>query len=842
MDKRLETKVWLARASLWWETLWNAALPALLVIALFAIAVLTGALASLADIARYIVLALFAAAFIWSLKSFWRLKTPGQADALRRIEVESGLSHRPVSAAYDQLADPAPSQTSQQIWQAHKMRQLAQLKNLKTGLPRSSWLKLDQKALRVPVGLALLAAIFLHRGDPVSSLADAVRVAPSATAATLALDAWIKPPAYTGKPPIMLTSPATIERLAREGEVIVPESSGLVIRLANATDPQVHFYELTDGPGTGAELKDVSFKSANGASGFQGETKLLRPAHVKVFDGSSEIASWRVSILPDAAPKVSFDGDPRGEAGGSLAVKWKAFDDYGVAGIKSEINLSDTQDGQVGIAGNGVFLFDPPQFPISLKKASPREAKDTSAADLTAHPWAGLIVDMQLEASDAAGKTGKSEIKTFKLPERDFFKPLARALIEQRKALVMNPDETEPVERMLEALLAYPEGLVEESGQHIAIRTVHSMISHASGHDDIKGAVDLLWKIAVAIEDGDTADAKRQLDQVRKELEKALAEGASPERIKELMEKLREAMNKYLESMQAEAQKRLQQQDNRNENMRRQQGQMIKPEDLQKMLDQIENLSKNGANEAAQEMLAQLDQILRNLQAGIPQQMGEQGNSEMSQMLDELSELMRRQQQLMDDTQRLPEDGQGQQGEQQGEQGEQGPSGRGQQPNPGDLSAQQEALGRMLQEMMERLGQQGMQAPQSFGKAGKSMEGAAEALRQGQRGQALGQEGEALNQLREGAQNMARQMMQQGMGNQGNYGRTGESRGDDRDPLGRPLPTQGEDYGPDRNIIPGEAAMRRAREILEMLRSRSNTPDLPRIERDYLERLLRGLY
>jgi hypothetical protein len=148
----------------------------------------------------------------------------------------------------------------------------------------------------------------------------------------------------------------------------------------------------------------------------------------------------------------------------------------------------------------------------------------------------------------------------------------------------------------------------------------------------------------------------------------------------------------------------------------------------------------------------------------------------------------------------------------------------------------------MLEEMMQRLGQQGMQAPQSFGKAGKSMEGAADSLRKGQRGQALGQEGEALNQLREGAQNMARQMMQQGMGNQGNYGRNGESRGDDRDPLGRPLPTKGEDYGSDRNILPGEAAMRRAREILDMLRSRSNTPDLPRIERDYLERLLRGLY
>jgi hypothetical protein len=43
-------------------------------------------------------------------------------------------------------------------------------------------------------------------------------------------------------------------------------------------------------------------------------------------------------------------------------------------------------------------------------------------------------------------------------------------------------------------------------------------------------------------------------------------------------------------------------------------------------------------------------------------------------------------------------------------------------------------------------------------------------------------------------------------------------------------------------MLPSELAIRRAREILEMLRARANTPDLPRIDRDYIDRLLRGLY
>jgi hypothetical protein len=186
----------------------------------------------------------------------------------------------------------------------------------------------------------------------------------------------------------------------------------------------------------------------------------------------------------------------------------------------------------------------------------------------------------------------------------------------------------------------------------------------------------------------------------------------------------------------------------------------------------------------------------------------------------------------------------GEMGEQQD--GQQPGDRQGMQPSPGDLAEQQRALERMLQDLMNQMQQNGMQAPQQFGQAGKEMQGATGNLGKGKRRQALGNQGEALSQLRQGAQSMAQQMMQQmqqqGMGNQGTYGREGEARGDDRDPLGRPMPTQGEDMGPDRDMLPSEMAVRRAREILEMLRSRSNAADIPRIEREYLERLLRGLY
>ena len=67
MKQRLDGKIKQARLVLAWEAIWNAAFPAILVLGLFAVAVLSGLLANLPDIVRYVALALFAAAFLWSL-------------------------------------------------------------------------------------------------------------------------------------------------------------------------------------------------------------------------------------------------------------------------------------------------------------------------------------------------------------------------------------------------------------------------------------------------------------------------------------------------------------------------------------------------------------------------------------------------------------------------------------------------------------------------------------------------------------------------------------------------------------------------------------------------------
>jgi uncharacterized protein (TIGR02302 family) len=831
MTPKLQRTVLRARLALFWERLWAASYPMLMVLALFAMAVLTGILAALPDLVRYGALAAFAFAFLWALRPLVSLVFPARSEGLRRIEHASSLDHRPVSASEDKPANPSPHAST--IWEAHVARQLARLKALRAGTPRSGLKWRDPYALRLAALLGVIAAALLYRGDPVANFADAVRISTSSAQTALSLDAWVRPPSYTAKPPLLLTSEAIKERLARESDLLVPESSLLVLRLSGASEPHIAFFDLIGGE----EIKGITPKTGHESGSFTAETRLDRPAEIRVYDGNSELAKWRLSVIPDMAPQVAFTADPTQEAAGALMVPWKASDDYGIANVAAKIALSDEQEDGPGFTGNGVFLFDPPAFPIPLKKSSPRAIEDTTANDLTAHPWAGLYADMTLEAKDQAGKTGKSEVKRVKLPERLFIKPLAKALIEQRKALILEPDDHRNVELMLQALLAYPEGLIEKSGFQIGIAAILSHITNARGQDDIKTAVNDLWKLALAIEEGDLADARAELDAIRKELQKALSEGAPPERIAELMDKLREAMNKYLQSMAEETRRRMEQ--NGMQPQAIDPNRLLSQEDLQKMLDTIQKLAESGANDAAQEMLSQLESLLRNLEPGTAQ-MQPQGDTPLSEMLGDLSELMRRQQQLMDETMRMP-------GGENGEPQEGDPNGQSQQGGQGgeqgqSLSQKQGALRGMLEDLMGRLGQQGMQAPQSFGQAGKSMDGARGSLSEGRRDPALEQQSEALNALRDGAQSMARQMMQQGQGNTGNMGRHGQARGDDRDPLGRPLPSRGEDFGPERNMLPNEAAIERAREILEYLRNRANDIGRPRIELDYYDRLLRGLY
>ncbi|MBZ0217833.1 MAG: DUF4175 domain-containing protein, partial [Fimbriimonadaceae bacterium] len=155
----LRRKVFLAQVILFWETLWPALWPFLGLTLLFAITALFG-LWSVAPVWGKIVgLACLTAGLIASLVPVFRLSVPDRKSALRHLERQSGVPHRPATAYADPLALGGSDPAAVGLWGAHRIRLAENLRRLRPGWPRSRLTRSDPLAVRVPLVMALIIGI-----------------------------------------------------------------------------------------------------------------------------------------------------------------------------------------------------------------------------------------------------------------------------------------------------------------------------------------------------------------------------------------------------------------------------------------------------------------------------------------------------------------------------------------------------------------------------------------------------------------------------------------------------------------------------------------------------------
>jgi uncharacterized protein (TIGR02302 family) len=840
------------RAAIVVERLWPLALPALLVLGLFLAVAWFGLLRMLPDWPRYalgglFVLALLAA--LWPLRSYRR---PEAAEVDRRIERFNALQHAPITTQGDRLSG-GKDDFADALWREHQRRMAARLGAVDADLPRTDIPERDPWGLRAAVALLLVVA-FAFSGSPYGgSVLDVFRVNPGEPPVPARIDAWVTPPPYTGRAPLFLTSEAN----AAQTLFSVPEGSDFALRITGGTGAETMAF--MDAAGTAAiaaegetAAADPKAPPAAPAAARQFGGKLTREGVLSLLSGEETLRSWTFQVTPDHAPVIRFTGEPKRAVNGTLELTYEIEDDYGA--VEGKANFAQEQADAPGARP----LYKAPDMPLTLPRRNGGIAART-VRDLTEHPWAGSTVTLHLTAKDAAGQQARSEAKTLVLPQRPFSNPLAKALVEMRRMLALDANSRAWVLRLMDAVTLRPEETIPTPSHYLGVRAARTRLFVAGGDEQLREVVDYLWEIALAIEDGALSAAERRMRQAQEALRDALENGASDEEIDRLMAELREAMNEFLREF-AERAMRDPNFARQQQNMQQQNGQEMRQSDLDRMLDQIEQMAKSGARDQAQQLLSQLQDMMNNLRMGQQQQAGEGGQQgEMRQQMDRLGELMRRQQELMNETfqmdqmqrgqqqrgrDRSQQRGQGQQG-QQGQQPGQGQQGGGQM-SPEEfaeaLRQLQQGQGQLqqdLQALMEGLRGMGIEPGEGFGEAGEAMGDAEQSLGQGQGEQAVGQQGQALEALRRGAQDMMNQMqaMQGQQGEQGGSGEGGRQRASDRDPLGRPRATTGPDFG-NSVQVPDEIDTQRARQILEAIRKRLGNALSPELERDYLERLL----
>jgi hypothetical protein len=447
--------------------------------------------------------------------------------------------------------------------------------------------------------------------------------------------------------------------------------------------------------------------------------------------------------------------------------------------------------------------------------------------DLSPHPWAGLAVEIQLLARDALGQEGRSEPVRTVMPERIFNHPVARALVELRKQLTLEPAKRLPVIRTLGDIYGRPNHYFHDIVVALAIRSAERRLLHDPSPEGLAGAQQLMWDTALHLEEGDLALAERDLREIQKELMDALARDAEDAEIERLIDELQQALDRFLEALAEQLRKQLAEGGEMGELPP--DAEILQSDDLQRLIERARELARSGARDAARDLLSQLQNMLENLRANpFAQQMDENSRNAFDMMRD-MDSMMQRQQELLDRS-----FGRSQSGGLQSQR----PEGQAQRENLAD-SLSQEELRRQLGEMMRRLGDALGDIPRPLGRAEQSMRAARDALQSNRSSEAVGPQTNAVDQLMQGMQAMAKSFMEQmGEAARRGMGQVGIGRSRGRDPLGRQTSEGGLEAmeGVD---IPDQSEVRRSRRILDELRRRRGERQRPPLELDYIDRLLR---
>ena len=715
------------------------------------------------------------------------------------------------------------------------------------------------------------------------------------------LDAWIDPPPYTGKPPVLLDlASASSPDAGHPVRLAAPIGSTIIIRSSGNSPAEIE----TSGPllpppapqpagkpdvAAGAQKPAAAEATSTPVQPGDSETKLVLHGDSKLVlrHGGRLRGTFEIAAIPDQPPTISLREIPKINARGSLTLAYTLGDDYGVA--SAEAVFSRPKLG--GVPTMGPSLVDPPKMQLSLPGMTHGIGDGETTSDLSEHPWAGARVTMVLVAHDEGGNEGRSEPVEITLPEKPFADPLARALVEQRRILVLEPSKRSGVAAALSALMIDPAAFGTTAGVYLGLRYAADTLAQASTKPELVAVADFMWGMALQIENGDLSDAERALHNAEKELRDAIERRAPDEEIQKLTQNLQAAMDKFLKEL-AEQQSK---QDSQQAQNQGRPSKSVSARDLQKLIDRLKEQARSGNREEAKKALDALQDILENLKTAKRQKADPQARA-MAESLNQLDQMMRDQQDLRDDTykqgqqsgqrsdrqrdadenedgeeqmQRPGRQGRGQHAQGQGVQGQgsqgqgsQGQGGQGQggrglgQQGSGEQTRQGQNGGKSLnqrqQELRDRLGdiekrlKQAGQGERALGEAGEDMRQAQEALRQGEgsNGQAVDAQGRALDALQKGAKKLADAMKQgdpNGQANSDSEGTQGSEDGQqttDADPLGRPRGGNNTLNSTSRFDPLGVPAAQRAQRVLEELRRRLADPARAQEEIDYLERLL----
>ncbi|WP_293572774.1 DUF4175 domain-containing protein [Phaeobacter sp.] len=810
---------------------------------------------------------------------------PSATDAIVRLD--STLSGNPIATVLDQQSIGADNPDSQALWQLHQRRMQARAERASAPAPDLALRRLDRFGLRYMALLLLAAGLSFGSIWRLSTLPE---IAPGAAIAATgpSWEGWLEPPQYTGLPVLYLNDQAgaelsvpvgsqiTLRFYGEIGDLTLNETvSGRTADVPSAADPEQTLEVSQAGTlsidGPGGRAWDVTVIDDAAPSVRITSDPTLQPDDTTAFFYAAQddyaIVAGSVAIRLDDAALIrrhglAVDPDPR-------------------APIEMDLPLpltGDRNDFEEQVIE--AFAKHPwAHLPVVLQVTVEDAAGQAAVSD----PLETTLVTRRFFEPLAAAVIEQ---------RRDLLWARANA---PRVAQILRTLSTYPAEVFRDR--------GDYLRLRTVLRRLERSIANDSLDAALQEEfAEALWELAIHLEEGDVGDALARLQRAQEQLSQAMRDGASEEDIARLMQQLRDATQDYLRQLQRQAQRDGQTSDQPQGQTGETDSMTLSQQDLQSMMDRIQELMEQGRMAEAEQALREFQQMMENMQVteGQSGEGGENGQQSLEELADTLREQQGLSDQAFRDLQeqfnpnanrgesssnegrnggqgrgQAHEGGQGNQGgqgdrpgqgasegpSQPGDGGQSGQSAPGEsggtprggsEGQPGDqqpgggigsLADRQENLRNQLRRQQQGLpplgGGSGEAARDALDQAGRAMEGAEDALRQGDLAGAIDQQSEAMESLREGMRALGEAMAQQQQpGQQQGEGRASRSaQGNQRDPLGRRNGEQGDGGVSDGAFSEGQA-YRRAWDLLEEIRRRAGERDRSDTERSYLERLL----
>lgn len=856
----------------YWHLLWERYAPVLalgvLCLTIFIIGAAGGIWQRIGDPWRLIALVIALGFLARSIVKAQRQIKPTRSQALRRVEEDSGLNHRP----FDVISDTeASTNVESMAWRTHVSQAKAKVNNAGYSIRRAVLKPIDKYYLRFIAPCAVVLALMVGGGDNYERLRASFMPVwqPGISAKNARYEAWIDPPEYTGRPPSYFKGKTSLT---------APEGSELVARISGVKKaPRLIIQD-------GRRTRRVTPKRL-GPNSF--EARLIVSKSVKAsFRIGTVSQAWNVNVQQDTHPSIEFDDLPKAGKRDKLIFTYNLSDDFGVESLSMVMALEDAPD-----------LKD--TVDITLPGSSVREAEqEPGSIDLTKHKWAGKQVVGYLSAVDGKQQVGTSNTAIFVVPDKIFVEPLAKSVAEHRTLMLSGtasykplavsefkepnvpvfavdrpdytieraPEEVQRAALLIEAATDKPMGIFEDPTVYMGLRNVYRRLQTARDQDALKGIPEDLWKIALRAEFGVLGDALADMQAAERALNNAMARRAPQREIDALFERYNNAVDRYMEELMKKAIEEAKK--NAGDDQQGGGGEGINNDEIQALLDAIEEANQNGDTVTARKLLAKLAQLLENMQIQLAQGGGGSGDGvgdgmseELKEAMEELNELLGEQRQLRDETQEAqrgqqPQEGQSGQQNQPGEGQQGGDQSQGQGSQSGEaLAESQESLRQLLEKLEEGAGKEllerqgvgdgggegeedgegggGDRIDEALENAKRGMRQSEEALKNSEFYAAGEAQSEAIDALRQlGEELYAEEAKRLGEQN-AERGQSGDGEGSD--PFGRD--NDGNGVG-DEVEVPDIDDRQRARDLLEELRRRSGEQDRDKIERDYLDRLL----